>query len=244
MTLDEISSEIRQICRDPTIEASITTWVNAASLELAQQFDVPLLRLRQPATLTTTTTDWLYDLTEASHDLGYEYHKLVWKIASSTQATGYPIEWDLQALVDSDSTGYTGTHTDTGTSILRVAVAGDQLGIYPMVATSLYLWHYRKPLTVDEADDVPEVPDEGFHYPLLVPMVVLKAMRLYPEILSDVPTDNTRALALWQGRYHSGLYGDGFQQGYISSLHKQRGIHVRGPRLGSQLGGAGGYRSW
>ncbi len=244
MTLDEISTEVRGILRDPTVEASLTTWTNDIMLELATQFEIPLLRLRQPATLTTTTTDWLYDLSEATHVLGYEYHKRVWRITSSTQTTGFVLESDLQALDDADSTGYSTSHTDTGTSVQRVAVENGQLGIYPMASDTLNLFFYRKPWTVEDADDEPEVPDAGFHYSLLVPLLVLRGFRVYPELVSDNPNDNTRALTLWQSRKNSGLYGDGSSQGYIPWLQKQRGVHVRGPRLGSQLSGGATRRLW
>ena len=245
MTLDEATTEIRNLLRDPTIEASIPTWINQCMLELAGSYEIPLLRLRQPATLTTTTSDWLYDLSEATHVLGYEYMKKCFRVASSSQTNGFPIERDLQAFDDADSTGYSTAHTDTGTAVQRVAVENGQLGIYPMSSDSLSLWFYRLPQTVEDADDEMEIPESGFHYSLLVPMVVLRAFRVYPELVSDNPNDNSRALQLWTARRNAGLYGDGSQIGWVSKLHSQRGVHVRGPRLGSQLsGGAGTRRLW
>ena len=244
MTLAELMLEVRNILRDPTIESSIPTWINQASLELASQYEIPLLRLREPATLATTATDWLYDLSEATHTRGYEYHKKVWRVASSSQTNGYPIELSIDAFHDADSTGYSATHTDTGTEVQRVAVEGDQLAIYPMAAQDLSLWYYRKPFEVEDDDDIPEVPDSGHHYTLLVPLVVLKAFRVYPDLALDTAGDNTRALQRWDGLRKAGLFGDGFSIGYVSSLQKQRGVHTRGPRPGSQLSGGSGRRLW
>lgn len=244
MTLSELQIQVRQVVRDPTVESSITTWANDAILELAGEYELPALRLRTPATLTTTASDWLYDIAEASHDLGYEYLKRVWRVSSSTVPQGFIIENDMTAFYDLDP-----ERDDTGTAVQRVAIDGDQLGVYPLCADSLSLWYFRKPGVMEDDDDEPDGIPAPYHYRVLVPKIVLRAMRLYPELISDNPSDNTRALTLWQTRLQSGLYGDGFEIGmlsYLSKANRPYGIQVRGPRLGSNVGGGGFYvrRAW
>ncbi len=245
MNLAELTLELKQVLRDPTAEASFPTWLNQAVSELSGQYDLPVLRLRVPAILSTSASAWLYDLSDALHPSGYAYQKKVFRIASSTQTNGYILEHNLQALDDADATGYSGTHTDTGTEVLRVAIEGNQLGIYPMVASQdLALWFYRQPVAMSADTDEPDGIDGEWQYRVLIPFVVLRAFRVYPELTTESITDGTRALRLWEGRLQAGLYGDGFQQGWVHSLAKQRGVRTRGPALGSSMSGGYARRMW
>jgi hypothetical protein len=242
MTLLELQNEVRKTLRDPTIEQDITGWLNQAITELAESFDLPALRLRVPAVLTTDASTWLYDLTEADHPDGYEYMKRVWRVSSSSVPQGFALERDLTAFDDLDP-----AHDDTGDAVQRVVVDETNISIYPMANDSLNIWHYRRPVDLEDDDDEPDAFPAGHHYRVLIPAVVLKAFRVYPDLPTEIPGDNTRALALWQQRLQAGLYGDGTHLGLLPSLAKAAspaGPRVRGPRLGSNLSGGMGRHLW
>ena len=239
MTLDELTVEIKSVCQNPTIESSITTWLNQAVLELAGQYELPQLRLRQPAVLTTTTADYLYPITDAVHPLGYEYQKRVFRITSSAFQYGFGLEGEPQWINSIDP-----THAQTGESIQRIAVEGNELVVWPKADDSLNVFYYRKPIPMVDGDDLPDGVAEPFHYRVLVPYVVLRAMRLYPEEMPySVTGDNTKALLRFQGMLNSGLYGDGVMEGWLHFI--QKGERVGTPRLrGAPMGSSLGGRFW
>lgn len=242
MNLADLTLEIRQVLRDVTIEASIPAWLNDSMLELAGGFELPTLRLHEPATLTTTESAWLYDLTDAVHPSGYEFMKRCFRVSSTEVPTGFTLETDMGLLYDIDP-----ERDDTGDRVQRVVLDGGQLGVYPMADDALSVWFYRAPLPMEDDDDEPDGIPVAFHYRVLIPKVVLRAFRVYPELATESVNDGTQALVLWTQRLHEGLYGDKAQIGLIDYLQKSNrpyGPRVRGPRLGSQLSGGAGRRCW
>lgn len=235
MTLDELTLEIKQVCRDPSMEQSITTWLNQAVLELAGSYELPTLRLRTAATLAVTTSNYLYSLSAATHSSSYVYMKRCFRITSSTVEQGFALEPSVTLLDDVDA-----DHSDTGTSVQRVAVEGDQVAIYPKATENLSVWFYRKPVNMAAGTSEPDGIPESYHYRVLVPMVVLRAMRLYPDFPTATVGDETKALQWWTARLNAGLYGDGVQPGMLHFIQKAQRVgtpRVRGAAYGGRVGG-------
>jgi hypothetical protein len=243
MNLGRLKTELQSVLQEPTVESSFTDWLNDAVLELAGQYEIPALRLHTPAFLPTTTSDWQYSVRDAQHDNPeFIYMKRVVRVASAARPQGIPIEPSLMSFDDFDP-----EHSQSGSQVQRVAVEGETLAIFPKADDSLSLWFYRRPLDMADDEDEPEIPDEAFHYRVLVPMVVLRALRLYPEDRpQSVMGDNTKLLQLWQARLTDSLYGNGSLIGWLQKLQGQRGIHLRGPRWGQNVSGGGFWarRAW
>mgnify|MGYP001593205333 FL=1 len=232
-----IKTELQVILRDPTVESSFDTWIQDELLQLAYEFDLPMLRLRTPASLVVNNAAWQYNLTAATHASSFTFHKKLYRVTNALFETGMRIDTDLNIIDDIDP-----DHTDTGTNVQRVAYELDLhnnaiLGTWPMASETLSLWFYRRPTTMTVDTNIPEFPD-AHHFDVLIPRIVLRAFRLYPELATEVAGDATRALALWTQRYQSGLYGDNGNIGLIDTLRKSRPVRVRGPRPGMGLSGA------
>jgi hypothetical protein len=244
MNFLRLKTELRSVLRDPDVENALGAWINDVILELAGEYELPTLRLREPASLVTTTSNWVYNLSAATHPTtGYAYLKRVWRVTSATLQQGFGIEPEFVAFDDIDR-----AHTQTGTAVQRVAIEGDQVGIYPKAVDTLALWFYRRPIAMSADTDVPDGIPEPYHYKVIVPMVVLRAMRLYPDDLAfALPGDNTRALARWSAMLNQGLYGDGTQIGmlhYIQKAQRSATPRVRGASLGGQLSGGSSWGRW
>ncbi len=240
MTLDELVKEVYSVNRDPSTETSIPVWLNQAVLELAAEYELPALRLRQPAVLTTTTAAYLYDIADAVHPLGYTYQKRLFRVTSAQFQQGFGLEPDPRWLDDTDP-----GRTQTGDAVMRVAVEGDQLSVFPRANDSLNLWFYRNPVPMVAGDDTPDGIPAPYHYRVLVPYTVLRTFRVYPEMLDNlVVGDNSKMLALWTARLNQGLYGDNVQIGLMQYIQKAQRVgtpRVRGPAYGSSLGGRWGW---
>lgn len=244
MNRGDIKTELKEVLHDPSVEASFDVWLNEAIRELSYQFELPALRLKLPATLTTTTADWQYNISAATPPAtGHAYQKLVYKITNSAHEFGMQVDRDVQIIdrLDPD-------HDDTGNDVDRVAVEDNTddavVAIYPKANDTLSLWYYRTPVDMDTDAKFPDGIPAAFHLRVLVPMVVLRAFRGYPDLATESEGDNTRALQLWQLRLNQGLYGDGFQIGMVPSLRKSRPLQVRGPRYGGSLAGADRFRGF
>jgi hypothetical protein len=161
--------------------------------------------------------------------------KRLFRVTSETFQQGVALESDPGWIDDADF-----AHTATGDSVQRIAVEGDQLLTYPMANDTLQLYFYRRPLDMEQDTDEPDGVPEPYHYAVLVPKVVLRAFRVYPDLAAEVAGDNTKALLLWQNRLTVGLYGDGTQVGMIPYLVKAQRVHtprIKGPARGASLGG-------
>jgi hypothetical protein len=237
MNLAELNTEIRNVVRDPTVEASINGWINDVLLQLASDLDFPALRVRTPGTLAVTPSAWLYDLSDVDHVDDFVYQKKVFRVTSATFTQGLSLDDTFETLDDIDP-----DHDDTGANVERIAIEGDQLGVYPLTTDTLSLWFYRRPATLSADTDTPTWMPEAFHSRVIVSHVVLRAFRLFPDLSAETPEDNVRALSRWQGLANQSLYGDGNHMGLVHTFHQQRKPRVRGARMGSNLSGADWWR--
>ena len=238
MNRGDLKTELSVVLHDPSVESNFDTWLNDELLQLAFEFALPSLRLRTPASLVVNNAAWQYNLTAATHASGFTFQKKLYRVTNTVFTTGMRIDVDLNILDDIDP-----DHSDTGTNVQRVAYELDLhnnavLGIWPMASETLSLWFYRRPTTMTADTNIPEFPD-AHHYDVLIPRLVLRAFRVYPELATEGGAgDSARALALWTARYQAGLYGDGASIGLINTLRKSRPMRIRGPRPGMGLAGA------
>lgn len=243
MNLGELTSQIKANFHDPSYFDYITIWLNESVRELSYEFDLPALRLKLPATLATTTSNWQYLLSAATPPVvGYDYQKYVFKVTNSAHERGIlPIHRDIQVIdhIDPD-------HDDTGNDVDRIAIEDETddatIAIYPMANDTLNLWWYRKPIDMALTTDVPDGIPEAFHLRVLLPMALLRAFRVYPELPNESVNDNTNALKYWNDKLREGLYGDGFQIGMVHALKKSHPPRLRGPALGGNLSGGDRFR--
>lgn len=239
-----LKTELQIILRDPTVESSFDTWIADELLELAYQFDLPTLRLRTPASLIVNNAAWQYNITAATHASSFTFHKKLYRVTNALFDTGMRIDTDLNIIDDIDP-----DHSDTGTNVQRVAYELDLhnnavLGIWPMASETLSLWFYRRPSTMAADTAIPEFPD-AFHYSVLLPRIVLRAFRLWPELATEGGAgDAMRALVRWEQKYQAGLYGDQGRIGFLDTLRKSRPVRQHGPRPGMGLGGADRFSAW
>jgi hypothetical protein len=236
MTYEQLELECRQIIRDSTLDDLYRGWLNDCIEELAGEYEFPGLKLRVPAQLAITPASYLYNLSAATHvTTGYVYQRRVFRISSTAFPQGLGLEPNPLWIEDTDP-----LHTQTGDSVQRVAVEGDQILVFPLATDTLNVWFYRKPIPMVNPTDTPDGIEAAFHYRVLVPMVVLRGFRLYPELISEIPGDNTKSLAWWTQRLNAGLYGDTVQIGLIQALQKNERVgtpRLRGAPMGSNLGG-------
>lgn len=239
MNLTELQQELDIILRDISVDTWYKTWLNESVKELAYQFDLPALRLKLPATLTTTTSNWQYNISDATPpDVAHVYMKNVFKITNSAHPQGIYIRRDVQLIDEIDY-----DHDETGDDVDNVAVEDDGndnavIAIHPMANDTLNLWYYRKPVEMSSGFSVPDGIPSAFHMRVLLPYTVLKAFRVYPDLATENEGDNTRSLQWWEGKLRTGLYGDGYQIGMIQSLRKSSRPRVRAPRPGGNLSGS------
>lgn len=244
MNLADLQAELMDILRDPSVETRLMLWINDELLRLAYDFDLPGLRLRTPASLVVTTAAWQYNLTVATHASGFTFHKKLYRVTNALFETGMRINTDLNILDDIDP-----DHNETGTNVQRVAYELDLhnnavLGIWPMANETLSLWFYRRPNFLDADNEIPEFPD-AYHSSVLLPRVVLRAFRLWPELATEGGAgDSARAFAWWNARLHEGLYGNASAPGLLNALRKSRPVRARGPSAGMGLGGADRFSRW
>lgn len=196
MTRGELKTELRGILQDPTTNSSLDDWLAQERLAIAAEYELPSLKLDQPVSGTTTTSNWLYELPPT-------YHKKVFKARNSHPHGEFlPIYRDIRTIDAMDF-----DHDETGTYVQQIAVEGDHFAIHPKANDTLYLWFWRLPdLFVDDDDSPDELP-EAFHHKVLVPRVVLRAFRVYPELARSTFGENAKALDLWRTRLREGLYG-------------------------------------
>ena len=236
MNFETLQRELREILRDPTVDHLLGGWLNDVVLEVAAMYELPTLRLRVPATLAVVNTTHIFNLSAATHVSSYTYMKRCFRITSSTVEQGFTLEPSVTLLDDVDP-----DHSDTGTSVQRIAVEADQIAVYPRATENLSVWFYRTPATMVNPTAEPDGIPAPYHYKVLVPMVVLRAVRDYPNDRPyGVLGDNTKLLVWWTTRLNQGLYGDGIMPGMLHYIQKAQRVQtprLRGAMLGGRLGG-------
>ena len=242
MNLSDLQTEIQIILPDPTVESSITSFLNDEILQLSYQYDLPALKVKRPFVLTTTNIEWLYSMTtDVTHVEGFVYQKMVWRITNpSVDDADIPVDRLVETIDRLDP-----NHDETATDISRAAVEDDAIAVFPMANDSLNIWAFRAPIAMSNPTDVPDGIPEAFHYRVLVPRVILRMFKVYPELATEGGAgDSLRALQLWTNRLQAGLYGDGGEMGMLDALRKNRPPRIRGPRSGGNLAGADSFMRW
>jgi hypothetical protein len=213
MNLGEINEELELHVRDAGLAAYFTTWVNAAIKEIAYDFCLPALRLKEPETVTTTESDWLYDLPAT-------YHKNVFKAADD--------DWNRVAVRRSldDLDVLDIDHDDTGELVSDVAVRDTQIGIYPMAAGTLRIWYYELPTVLSDDSDIPTCVPEEYHSRVIVSKVIVKNYHLLMDMSVNPPH---LSLEWWKNNYRVGLYGNGADDiGLINCIARTKKPKRRG----------------
>lgn len=213
MNLADLQTELRIILRDPSAESSFTAWINDELLQIAYEFDLPGLKLQTAASLVCVNTQYLYNLSAATHASLYTFHKKVWKVTRPGALQGITLHNTHRAIDILDP-----AHTSTGTNVTDVGLEHAQLSIFPMANQTLSLWFYRRPILLAADNDIPDFIPDSFHFKVIIPRVVLRAFRVYPELATTNSGDATNALLLWETRLLQGMYGDGLAVGLLEAL--------------------------
>lgn len=214
MTRGELKEELRLILLDVVVEPRLDGWIEDERLALAAELDIPSLRLRTPTTLAVTTATWLYTMPAA-------FHKMLFQVRDGDSDGGnrLRIQRDLLTIEQLDP-----DHDETDTHVTDVAQQGGQIGIYPLATETLSLWFYQRPtaLTLDSQSPT-EIPAE-FHASVLIPRLVLRGFRVYPELARSSTLENTRALEYWRAKAREGIWGSPQtgQLGMMNVLAKER----------------------
>ena len=244
MNLSQLRTELQVILPQPTVSypESLLAFLNDEMSQLSYQFDLPALKLKRPATLTTTTAEWLYSMsTDIVHPDGYQYQKMVFRATlPADDDSALNIYREIRIIDERDP-----DHDDSESFHSDIAVEDDAIAVYPLAANTINLWWFRKPIDMVNDNDEPDGLPPEFHYRVLIPRVVLRCFKVWPELGTEGgPQDSLRALQLWTNRLQAGLYGDGGQMGLLDSLRKSRPPRIRGARTGSNLAGADRFSRW
>lgn len=217
MTVDELKTHIKNVLQDPTIEYSLDQFIEEERLSFSAEYELPSLKLFEPVTLSVTTATWLYDMPAT-------YQKKVFRARNGdTNGAWLPIHRDIAAIERMDF-----DHTETDTYVSEIAVEDRKIAVYPKANDTLSLFYYKKP---DVADDIDEIPDE-WAAKVLVPRIVLRAFRVYPELARENIAENPKALDYWRTRQRESLYGSVHtgEIGYLNTLVKNKPPRRRGGR--------------
>lgn len=192
MNLGELEAELALFVQDSSHETYFTSWINEAVLEIANDFSLPALKLKEPTTLDVTEDDWLYDMPDA-------YMKNLFKCYDSD----YNKIAIKRELGDIDSIDI--DHDETGDNVTTVAVRDRQIGIYPMAAESIKLWFYEYPTDlVDPGNELTCIPKQ-YHSRVVLSKVIIKNYHLLQDMTENPPH---KSLQWWKANYRAGLYGE------------------------------------
>lgn len=209
MNLGELREELATVVMDSSLEDSFTGWINNAILEIAKDFYLPALKLKEPVELEVTESDWLYDMPSS-------YHKKLFKCYNSNSSK-VTIHRDIGYLDSLDV-----DHEDTSTYVSDVAIAeGDsQIGIYPMCDDTLRLWYYENPTLLTANSDEPDYIPEEYHYRVIISKVIIRAYHLLMDLSVNPPH---KSLEWWKNNYRVGLYGErGGDMGMINCIARNK----------------------
>jgi hypothetical protein len=185
-------------------------WINDAVLEIASDFELPELKLREPATLNTTESNWLYDLPAT-------YHKKVFKCRNS-RGDRLTVGRRIQTIEELDY-----DHDETDDYVTTIAVEAGQIAIFPMADDTLSLWYYRLPVAMTDDDDTPDGIPSMFHERVILPKVIIKNSAILQDLTLQYPPEYFRRM------YSEGLYGSpAGDVGMINYLAKSKGMKRHG----------------
>ena len=218
MTLDDYKAELQWVLQDPPVESAFDKIIREERLSFAAEYDLPALKLDQPFIGSVTVDNWLYELPAS-------YHKHVFKARNSDPNEYWfrPIARDIAVIDRMDF-----KHQQTGSYVSHLAIADRHMAVYPKANDQILLWFYQKP---DVAEDITEIPDE-FISKVLTPRIVMRCMRLYPDLARENITENRLSLDYWRTLQREGLYGSvqTGSTGFINWLTKSHPPRRRGGR--------------
>jgi len=213
MDLGTINGWLDRIVRDSSLETYFTDWVNIAINNIANDFALPALKLKEPEELDITESDWLYDLPST-------YMKGLFKCYDSN----YDKITIHRSLNDIDNLDI--DHDDTGDNVTDVAVRDTQIGVYPMADETIYIWFYEKPTALSDDADEPECIPSQYHYRVIISRVVVENYQLIMDMSVNPPH---QSLEWWRARYREGLFGEpGGDIGMINCFARERKPKRRG----------------
>lgn len=193
MTFAELKAYIHLVVTDVSLQPYFGDWINNAIYEIANDFPLPALKLKEPESLAVTIAGgWLYDLPAT-------YMKNLYKCADSD----YNKVTIHRSLDDIDSLDI--DHDQEGTLVSDVAVRDTQIGVYPLADDTLYLWYYELPTTLTDDADVCTCIPKQYHKRVIVPKVVIENFELLSDMSVNLPH---KSLEWWKNKYREGLYGD------------------------------------
>jgi hypothetical protein len=215
MNLGEMENELALYVQDDSLVIHFKSWINNAILEIANDFALPALKLKDPVTLTVNESGWLYSLPTTYMKKLYQCYDSNWDKITISHSLG---DLDRQNI----------EHDETADHVTQVAVMDNQIGVYPMAAEGIKLWYYEKPTDLVESTDIPSCIPNQYHDRVIIPKVVVKAYHLLMDLSTQPPH---QSLAWWMGKYRAGLYGEpGGDVGMINCLARDKGVRRHGGR--------------
>ncbi len=215
MTLGQIIAQIDLVVKDSDLAENYSDWINAAISELAADFDLPALRLIEPAQLAVTEDGWLYDMPS-------NYQKGLFRVRNSSYCKvwiGRDIDDIQRKDIDHDQIGDAATH---------VGVQDRKLGVFPKANDTLYLWFYEAPIPLENPDDKVTCIPEEYQARVIIPKLVVKNFTILQDLVIDAPH---QSIAFWQAELQAGLYGRPHGEiGLLNYLVKARGVRRHGGR--------------
>jgi hypothetical protein len=201
MTLSELEEEIAILVNDSSLAQFFKRWINEAVLDIAEDFALPALKLKEPATLEITTGSWLYELPN-------NYQKQLFRagvfnggvVAAENYMPLFFADQGFTTLDDLDP-----GHTLTDTHPWQVAVRDNSLGVYPKANDTLYLWFYEKPTPLKDPDDTPSCIKAAYHHRVIIPKLMIKNFRTLQDMIVAAPH---QSIQYWQAELRAGLYGE------------------------------------
>ena len=214
MNLGELESELALYVQDDSLVVHFKGWINNAILEIANDFALPALKLKDPVILTITESDWLYDMPSSYMKKLYKCYDSNWDKITISHALGDIDELDID-------------HDDTGDHVTHVAVRDSQIGVFPKAAEDIKLWFYELPTDLVESTDIPSCIPNQYHSRVIISKIIIKAYHLLIDMSSQPPH---QSLQWWKSNYHAGLFGDGSDVGMIHCLARDKGTRRHGGR--------------
>lgn len=216
MNLGELEQELALIVRDESLRPYFRDWLNQALLEIAADFNLPGLKLVEPRVFPVNSRVWLYDLPG-------DFMKNLFRVRSGPEKLPVTILREISGLDLIDA-----GHTETGERVTKVAVTGNQLGIYPLADDTLYLWYHRKPVPMELPSDEPDGIPAPYRTRVLIPKVVIRNFRLLQDMMVSPPHES---LAWWMEEYRTGLYGGARGEiGMLNYFAREKGPRRHGGR--------------
>jgi len=216
MTRGELKAELALLISDDSLDVYFDTWIYDAVMKIAADFELPGLKLYEPNTLTTTTSDWLYDMPATDP----VFHKKCFKCRNEN---GDKLTI-LNTIAVIEELDY--DHDETGDNVTNIAVEYNKIAIFPKANDVLSLWYYKKPqdVTDDNGEFTCILPE--FHETVLLPKVVLRGFEKIEDMAINPPH---KGILYWKDKYREGLYGTkGGDIGFIHFLAKLKGVRKYG----------------